>query len=264
MTAILARLTILAACLAMTLAASAAEPQLPTGHWQSPPSGTYTNPALTGAEFFLDIDVASDGSFRGVWGQYFCTAYPGAYGISIYSCSRMGSKRASGRFGPGGGGVIELDKLGRSAFSWSTPRAGELAIDLPKNWQGEEQILYRARMTRDGKIKPATAGPGSDDGTVLSAVALYREFKQNSDAALARYRGKTLELEGRRGALIEMSDGGAAIHIPDGFTARALVLIFADPNEVRGIAEGAKFRFKCTLTGFDYQYVQMDSCAIVR
>jgi hypothetical protein len=180
----------------------------------------------------------------------------------MYSCTPTGRNRVSGRFGPGRGGTIMLDNLGRSSFSWNRPRAGELAIDLPKNWQGDEQILYRARMTRDGKIKPATA-PGSE-GPVLSAVALYREFKQNETAALARYRGKTLVLEGLRGALIELSDGGAAIHIPDGFTARALVLIFADLNEVRHIPEGAKFRFRCTVAGFDYQYVQMENCSIVQ
>lgn len=258
----LARLSILAAFTVTALAAAAADPPLPTGHWQSPGGGTYTNPAMTGAEMYLNIDVANDGSFRGVWGRYFCTAYPGAYGTSMYSCTRTGSDRVSGRFGPGRSGEIVLDKLGRSTFSWNMPSAGELAIDLPKNWQGDEQILYRARMTRDGKIKPAAA-PGSD-GPVLSAVALYREFKQNETAALARYRGKTLELEGLRGALIELSDGGAAIHIPDGFTARALVLIFADLNEVRHIPEGAKFRFRCTVASFDYQYVHMENCSIVR
>jgi hypothetical protein len=253
----LAWLTILAA-----FAASAAAPPLPTGHWQSPGSGTYTNPAMTGAEMYLNIDVANDGSFRGVWGRYFCTAYPGAYGISMYSCTRQGSNRVTGHFRPDRRGEIALDKLGRSAFTWNRPSAGELAIDLPKNWQGDNRILYRARMTRDGKIKPATA-PGSE-GPVLSAVALYREFKQNEAAALARYRGKTLVLEGLRGALIELSDGGAAIHIPDGFTARALVLTFADLNEVRGIPEGAKFRFRCTVESFDYQYVHMENCSVVR
>jgi hypothetical protein len=258
----LAQLSILAAFTVTALAAAAADTPLPTGHWQSPGSGTYTNPAMTGAEMYLNIDVANDGSFRGVWGRYYCTAYPGAYGVSTYSCTRTGSDRVSGRFGPGRSGEIVLDKLGRSTFTWTRPSAGELAIDLPKTWQGDEQILYRARMTRDGKIKPAAA-PGSE-GPVLSAVALYREFKQNETAALARYRGKTLELEGLRGALIELSDGGAAIHIPDGFTARALVLIFADLNEVRHIPEGAKFRFRCTVASFDYQYVHMENCSIVR
>ena len=258
----LACLTVLAAYAAMALTASAAAPQLPTGHWQSPGSATYTNPAMTGAEMYLNIDVATDGSFRGVWGQYFCTAYPGAYGISIYSCTRTGSHRVSGRFNPDRRGTIVLDRLGQSAFTWTRPSAGELAIDLPKNWQGDTQVLYRARMTRDGKLKQATA-PGSE-GPVLSAVALYREFKRDENAALARYRGKTLVLEGLRGEFIDFGDGGAAIHVPDGFTPRALVLVFADINEVRHIPEGAKFRFRCTVESFDYQYVHMENCSIVR
>ena len=65
----LSRLTILAALAVVALAACAAAAQVPTGHWQSPASGTYTNPAMTGAEFYLNIDVANDGSFRGVWGR---------------------------------------------------------------------------------------------------------------------------------------------------------------------------------------------------
>ena len=73
------------------VAGMAQEPQLPTGNWRSTASATYTNPALTGAELYLSIDVAKDGSFQGVWGQYLCNAYPGAYGISIYSCNRTGS-----------------------------------------------------------------------------------------------------------------------------------------------------------------------------
>jgi len=42
------------------------------------------------------------------------------------------------------------------------------------------------------------------------------------------------------------------------------VLIFADVNDVRHIPEGAKFRFRCTVAGFDYQYVQMDNCSIMQ
>lgn len=243
----------------------AQEQQLPTGIWKSASSATFTNPALTGAEMYLSIDVAQDGSFRGVWSQYFCTAYPGAYGSSIYSCSRMGSYGVSGRFGPGREGIIELEQLGRSAFTWTAPGSDELALDLPKNWQGSDAILYRARLTRDGKGKPATAaGPARDEGPLLSAVALYREFDRDYKAALQRYSGKTLVLEGRRGTFIELSDGGAAVHIPDGFTSRALVLYFPDLKEVSEIGAGTQFRFRCTVSNFDYQYVQMKSCSVVR
>ena len=112
------------AFLAGTIAAVGAfaqESRIPTGNWQSARSATYTNPALTGADLYLDINVAKDGSFRGTWGQYLCTAYPGAHGISIYSCTRTGSNRVSGRFGPGRQGTIDLHKLGRSPFAWNAP-----------------------------------------------------------------------------------------------------------------------------------------------
>lgn len=258
----LRQLAIVAATL--PVATGVAQAQLPSGKWQSAASATYTNPALTGSRLYLDIDVATDGSFQGVWGQYVCTAYPGAYGISIHSCSRTGSNRVSGRFGPDRRGSIDLEQLGRSAFTWATPRAGELELDLPKNWRGSEAILYQARLTRDGKGKPAAAGePARDEGPLLSAVALYREFKENAKAALARHGGKSLVLEGRRGTFIPLSNGGAAIHIPDGFTSRALVLSFPDAKAVSTIGEGAPFRFRCTVTSFDYQYLHMDNCAIV-
>ena len=258
------RLAVLAAAIAVTVGAFAEEPQAPTGKWRSGESATYTNPALTGAELYLDIEVAKDGSFRGAWGQYFCTAYPGAYGVSVHSCRRLGSNRVSGRFDPGGRGAIDLDRLGRSGFLW-TASAGELAIHLPKNWQGDDAILYRARLTRDGNTKPAARpAPTRDEGPLLSANALFREFEKDSSAALERHAGKTLVLEGRRGSLVPMSAGGAAIHVPDGLRSRALVLVFPQRKQVDGIPEGAQFRFKCTLVHFDYQYVYMESCAIVR
>ena len=61
-----------------------------------------------------------------------------------------------------------------------------------------------------------------------------------------------------------MSAGSAAIHIADGSRSRALVLVFPQRTQVDGIPAGAQFRFKCTLVHFDYQYVYMENCAIVR
>jgi len=260
----LQRLAVLAGTIAAAAGAFAQGSPIPTGNWQSARSSTYTNPALTGADLYLDINVAKDGSFRGTWGQYLCTAYPGAYGISTYSCTRAGSNRVSGRFGPGRQGSIDLDKLGRSPFAWNAPSADEVVIDLPKNWQGSDAVLYRARMTPDGKKPAARSSPAREEGPLLSANALYREFEKDSRAALKRHGGKTLVLEGRRGALVPMTGGGAAIHVPDGATARALVLVFADLKQASAINEGARFRFKCTVAHFDYQYVYMEHCAVVR
>jgi hypothetical protein len=33
---------------------------------------------------------------------------------------------------------------------------------------------------------------------------------------------------------------------------------------VRDIPEGAKFRFRCAVASFDYQYVHLEDCSIVR
>jgi hypothetical protein len=257
---------VLAGTIGMTAVALAQQSEVsPLGNWRSAETSTYTNPALTGAELYLNIDVAQDGSFRGVWGQYFCNSSPSVYGMSIYSCSRIGSSQVSGRFGPGGQGMIDLERLGRSAFQWTAPAADELAIDLPKTWQGSDAVLYRARLTRDGRVtRAARPAPPDAEGPLLSANALYREFVEDENAALSRYAGKALVLEGRRGTLIPLSDGGAAIHVPDGFTSRALVLSFASLTQVSGIDEGARFRFECIFASFDYQYVHMENCAIVR
>jgi len=240
----------------------------PAGNWQSVASETYStplHPVVTRAEFYLKIEVANDGTFRGEWAGYFCVPSIGAYGVSTVSCRLDGKpERVSGRFGPGGQGSIDMGRLGRSDFSW-TAAAGELAIDLPKDWQGAgaDAKYHRARLTRDGKPKPATPPPGSE-GPLLSANALYREFTQDAKAALQRYAGRTIVLEGRRGTFIELSGGGAAIHIADGFTVRALVLVFPNRAEVSGIKEGEQFRFRCTVESFDYLYVHLQNCSIVR
>ena len=70
-------LTLFAASIAAAVGAFAQEPAFPVGNWQSATSETYTNPlhpVLTGAELYLKIDVSNDGSFRGEWGEYFCSA----------------------------------------------------------------------------------------------------------------------------------------------------------------------------------------------
>ena len=136
----MARLLVLTVPIAPAVGALAGQQIVPAGNWQSVRSETYISPlhpVVTRAEFYLNIDVASDGSFRGQWGEYTCVPSIGAYGYSTYPCrSSASSGRVSGNFSPAGQGVIELEKLGRSAFNWSTPSSNELAIDLPRNWQG--------------------------------------------------------------------------------------------------------------------------------
>ena len=263
--------TVFVASIAAAVGAFAQEPAAPRGNWASVAGDTYytaLHPVVTGAEFYLKIDVSNDGSFRGEWGEYYCSgASLGAYGFASFPCRLSGTAApVSGRFGPGRQGVIDLGKLGRSTFIWSTPAADDVMIELPKDWRGDA-VLWRARLTRDGKGKPTNATSPSataDEGPLLSANVLYREFNKDSKAALARHAGKTLVLEGRRGTLIELSDGGAAIHIADGFTSRALVLVFNDLREVSGIGQGAQFRFRCTVESFDYLYVHLEDCSIVR
>jgi hypothetical protein len=262
----MARLIVFTLSIAAAAGALARQPPAPAGNWQSARNDTFISPlhpVVARAEFYLNIEVANDGSFRGQWGEYTCVPSVGAYGYSTFPCRSSASNgRVSGKFGPAGQGVIELEKLGRSGFNWTTPSINELAIDLPKNWQGSEAVFHRARMTRDGKPRPASPKP--DDGPLLSAPALYREFLKDEKATLARYKGTTQVLEGLRGTLIQMSDGGAAIHVPDGYQPRALVLVFRTLNEVNGISEGATFRFRCTVEDWAYQYVHLNNCSIVR
>jgi hypothetical protein len=59
-----------------------------------------------------------------------------------------------------------------------------------------------------------------------------------------------------------MSDGGAAIHVPDGYQPRALVLVFRHLSEVSGIGEGMPFQVQRGRLA--YQYVHLDNCTVVR
>lgn len=242
---------------------------LPSGSWISARHATYTNPFLSGSEIHLDINIAADGSFRGLWKQYICLVSTGAYGMNIISCSlQPGGGPASGRLVAGGKGEIELDKLGRSTFQWTSRSADEFVIELPKNWQGaDSSILYKSRLWRKGK-EPASAGPtgpppAPDASAPLSANLMYREFVKDTAEASKKYVGKTVVLEGRRGTLIDLSAGGAAVHIPDGYQPRSMVLTFPDPRPVKGIAESAKFRFRCIVEKFEYAYVHLQNCMVV-
>ena len=153
--------TVFVASIAAAVGAFAQEPAAPRGNWASLSSDTYytpLHPVVTGAEFYLKIEVSNDGSFRGEWGEYYCSgASLGAYGFASFPCRVSGTAApVSGRFGPGRQGVIDLGQLGRSTFIWSTPAADDVMIELPKDWRGDA-VLWRARLTRDGK------GMSSDD-----------------------------------------------------------------------------------------------------
>jgi hypothetical protein len=35
-------------------------------------------------------------------------------------------------------------------------------------------------------------------------------------------------------------------------------------EQIRGLEEGARFRFQCTVRDFEYQYVRLEDCSILR
>lgn len=129
-----------------------------------------------------------------------------------------------------------------------------------------ENFNYQIIHMQDCTVAGANDSPASEPkaGKALSAVALYREFKENENAAQRKYGGTTQILEGIRGTRIDTSFGTVAIHVPDGYTDRALVLSFPDPRQVDGIEKGVSFRFRCRVESFDYQYVHLEDCAVMQ
>jgi hypothetical protein len=258
--AALQRVTVFVASIAAAVGALAQEPAFPAGHWEAvssetyPPHSTQSSRAPSSTSRSMCRTTAASAA-NGA--STIVRASPRVPSASVtFPCRFSGtSAPVSGRFGRGGQGMIDLGRLGRSALSWTAPAAGELALDLPKDWRGDA-VLWRARLTRDGKGKPRARRHQVTRGPLLSANALYREFNKDSNAALRRHAGTTLVLEGRRGTLIELSDGGAAIHIADGFTSRALVLSSgicarsAASAKARSFAFGAPWRAStiCTST----------------
>src|SRR5687767_11088421 len=110
----MARLIVLTLSIATLTRLLAQAPPAPVGNWQSARNDTFSSPlhpVVTRAEFYLNIDVANDGTFRGEWGEYTCGSSLGAYGYNTFPCRTSPSNvRVSGRFGPAGQGVIELQK----------------------------------------------------------------------------------------------------------------------------------------------------------
>jgi hypothetical protein len=114
------------------------------GRWVSADHASYTNAAYTSADFYLEVMIAGDGSFRGSWARYICLVQ--TYGI--WSCGkgdREGS--ASGQLAADGSGSISLERLGRSSLTWTSRSHGEIALELPQGWQGE-RVLYRSTIKR--------------------------------------------------------------------------------------------------------------------
>jgi len=98
---------------------------------------------------------------------------------------------------------------------------------------------------------------------LLSANALYREFQNNPVDASAKYVDQAVVLHGRRGKMVLMSDGvSAAVHIADGDRPNALVLSFPDRKQLKGLDRDAVFRFKCTVTKYEFGSVWMNDCSI--
>ena len=121
-----------------------------SGRWVSTQHVTFTNASLAGSSFYLDIVIASNGTFEGTWDTFTCTSYPGMY--STISCSRVQRPaRARGKFDlTARRGEIELDQLGRTTFSYTL--GTELLLELPRDWlkQGDA-VLFTSKLSRPCK-----------------------------------------------------------------------------------------------------------------
>lgn len=123
-----------------------------SGRWASTEHVTFTNPSRAGSSFFLDIVIAKDGTFQGVWDAYTCFSYPGAYSTMIISCSRVKKPaKARGKLNLAtGSGELELEQLGRSSFKYTL--GPKLTLELPKDWlkQGDP-VMYTSQLERKAK-----------------------------------------------------------------------------------------------------------------
>jgi hypothetical protein len=147
-------MTLWAVAVFAVFSSAAASPRT-DGRWTSSENVSMAGTAKVGSQFFLDVVVAADGTFRGSWAQYECFSYPGAYGINIVACQRRREEaRASGRFDLAEEtGSIELAGLGKTSLR-VTIGAGpkgeaRLKLELPPGWlkQGEP-VLYETTLTR--------------------------------------------------------------------------------------------------------------------
>ena len=117
-------------------------------------------------------------------------------------------------------------------------------------------VLLAASLHAQGPARDVAAGAAP-----LSANALYREFQNNPVDATDRYAGRVVVLEGLRGNMIVM-DVQAAVHIAEGRTTNALILLFSDRNQLRGINAGQRFRFRCVVDKYQNPTVWMEDCSV--
>ena len=114
------------------------------GRWVSTEWASYTNAAMLSADFYLEVAIAGDGSFQGSWARYQCLTQ--AYGI--WSCGKGPLEGSvSGRLDASGTGQIDLERLGRSALTWTARSGSEVVLELPSAWQGQN-VLFRATIKR--------------------------------------------------------------------------------------------------------------------
>ncbi|HUQ97821.1 MAG TPA: sigma-54 dependent transcriptional regulator, partial [Gemmatimonadaceae bacterium] len=94
--------------------------------------------AMTGADIALDIDVATDGSFRGTCTTYACITQ--TYDIS--SCSKSGTADSTaGHLDANRAGWIDLDRVGRSSLTWRAKSA-------PSSSSSSSQLARRRPLPR--------------------------------------------------------------------------------------------------------------------
>lgn len=117
------------------------------GRWWSEQHVSYTNAAMVSADIYFEITLDSDGNIGGLWGRYICIA--AAYGVM--SCGKGPfDGLVHGKLHATHDGWIDLERLGRSNLAWAVVATSpdKLEIELPSNWQGEDNVLFRATVTR--------------------------------------------------------------------------------------------------------------------
>ncbi len=164
-----------------------------SGRWVSTEYVSFTNPSHAGSSFFLDIVIAKDGTFQGVWDAYICNSYPGAYSTSIISCSRVKKPaKVRGKFNlTSGSGEIELERAGRSSFRYTL--GPKLKLELPKNWlkQGDP-VLFTSQLER----KSRQAADAQTPGQAGTAVTLRESERKMTNHPTVRHLSANIGFDG--------------------------------------------------------------------